>query len=134
MSVVAGGEPPISSFTVRGDSVTVGEYATEPFKLKLKGYSGCQPEPAKKSKKASSAGAQTAASGGVPLNPVFCTGTLSPKVPGKPDIDAKYAFGCNVNIRTYEIVTNKPIDLIGGEGEVSGAGTNSVPWQNCHLV
>jgi hypothetical protein len=35
-----------------------------------------------------------------------------------------------VNIRTYAIVTNKPIDLVGGEGEVSGPGTNSVPCVN----
>ncbi len=126
MSVVVGGEPPISSFTVRGDSTTVGEYASEPFKLKLKGYSGCQPE-AVKGKKASSAGARTAATGGVPINPLGCFGSVSPKVPGKPDVDAKYSFECTANIRTYAIVTNKPIDLVGGEGEVSGPGANSSP-------
>ncbi len=133
MTVVVGGEPPISSFTVRGDSTTVGEYASEPFKLKLKGYSGCQPGGSKKASgkgKGKGASAQAAAVGGVNINPLSCTGTVSPKVPGKPDVDAKYAFGCSANIRTYAIVTNKPIDLVGGEGEVSGPGTNSVPCAN----
>jgi hypothetical protein len=131
ISVVVGGEPPISSFTVRGDSTTVGEYASEPFKLKLKGYSGC--EPSGGSKKASGkdkgkgATAQAAAVGGVPINPLTCSGTVEPKFAGKPDVDAKYSFGCSTNIRTYAIVTNKPIDLVGGEPEVTGPGTNSVP-------
>jgi hypothetical protein len=84
MSLVVGGEPPISSFTVRGDSTTVGEYASEPFKLKLKGYSGCQPGGSKKvSGKGKGASAQAAAVGGVNINPLSCTGTVSPKVPGK---------------------------------------------------
>jgi hypothetical protein len=129
MTVIVGGEPVITTFSTSGDQFTNGEYASEPFKLKLKGYSDCQePEKPKASgEKAKGAVAQTAAAGGEPLNPVACDGTITPKVAGKPDIDAKYTFTCNANIRTYAIVTNKPIDLVGGEAEVHGPGGNSVP-------
>jgi hypothetical protein len=131
MSVVVGGEPVIASFNATlGDQHTNGEYASEPFKLKPKGYAGCQPSASKKAsgKKAKGgAAAQTAASGGLPINPVQCGGTVEPKVPGKADVDARYHIACDANIRTYAIVTNKPIDLVGGEAEVKGPGTNSVP-------
>jgi hypothetical protein len=130
MSVVVGGEPVIVAFNpTLGDQQTNGEYASEPFKLKLKGYAGCQPSASKKAsgKAKKGATAQTAATGGVPINPISCGGTVEPKVSGKPDVDAKYHFVCDANIRTYAIVTNKPIDLIGGEAEVKGPGTNSVP-------
>jgi hypothetical protein len=128
MTVVVGGEPVIATFNATyGDQHANGEYVSEPFKLKAKGYSGCQPEAPKKGKKATGAAAQTAATGGLPINPVQCGGTVEPKVPGKPDVDAKYHFVCDANIRTYAIVTNKPIDLVGGEAEVKGPGTNSVP-------
>jgi hypothetical protein len=130
MSVVVGGEPVIASFNpTLGDQHTNGEYASEPFKLKAKGWAGCQ-ESAKESKagnKAKGAVATAAATGGLPINPVQCGGTVEPKVPGKPDVDARYHFVCDTNIRAFAIVTNKPVDLVGGEGEVRGPGTNSVP-------
>jgi hypothetical protein len=130
MTVIVGGEPVIASFNATyGDQHTNGQYLTEPFKLKPKGWASCQEsaKEAKAGKKAKGAGAQKAAAGGVPLNPGQCGGTVEPKVPGKPDIDAKYSFVCDVNVRTYAIFTNKPIDLVGGEAEVKGPGTNSIP-------
>ncbi|MGH2982764.1 MAG: hypothetical protein ACRDK5_00690 [Solirubrobacterales bacterium] len=125
IAVVTGGEPPVSSFTVRGDSVGVGESATEPFKLKLKGYQGCQPSAEKKGAK--KAGAKKAATGGVPINLGLCTGTVSPKDPAKPGIDAKYQFSCAQNIRAFSIVSSRTLDFFGFEPEVHGDGANSVP-------
>jgi hypothetical protein len=123
MMVIAGGEPPIASFTPRGDSTTVGQYLTEPFKLKLKGYQGCQPD-ASSSKKG---GAKAAASGGVDLNPLSCSGKVTPKDPAKPGTDAKYEFSCGANIRTFALVSNRRIDFFGVEPEVHGAGVYSTP-------
>jgi hypothetical protein len=124
MFVIVGGEPVVTSFSTSGDQSTRGEYATEPFKLKLKGYSGCQ-----SSGKSEKKGAKKAASG-VDINPLTCSGKVEPKDPNKPSVDTRYSFSCSQNIRTFAIVSNKLIDFFGTEPEVSGPGTNSTPCVN----
>jgi hypothetical protein len=124
INVIAGGEPPIASFTPRGDTTTVGQYLNEPNRLKVKGYQGCQPE-AKSAKKVG--GAKAAAAGGVDLNPLSCSGIVTPKTPEKPTGDAKYEFSCGANIRTFALVSNRLIDFFGVEPEVHGAGVYSTP-------
>ena len=111
--------------------MTVGEYASEPFKLKLKGYAGCQRATAES--KAPARRRKGAERRRRP-RPVASRSTRSPAA-------ARSSQRCRAsrmstpstrssaaqNIRTYAIVTNKPIDLFGGEAEVTGPGTNSVP-------
>jgi hypothetical protein len=123
MMVIAGGEPPVASLTPRGDTTTVGQYLTEPFKLKLKGYQGCQPD----AKSAKKGGAKAAATGGVNLNPLSCGGEVTPKDPAKPGLDARYEFSCGANIRTFALVANRKLDFFGVEPEVHGPGTYSTP-------
>ncbi len=124
MFLIAGGEPPISSFTPRGDSVTVGEYTTEPFRVKVKGYAGCQPSPAGGAKPEPTAKAKKQATArpagiGQDLFPMGCSGDVKPKNPANPGIDAIYEFSCVQNIRAYTITANKPLDFFGVESEVT---------------
>lgn len=56
-------------------------------------------------------GAAGTASGGFTL----CNGTVQPKEKGKPSFDAKYAFRCNADIRSFSMVTNKKFDFFGTE-------------------
>ncbi len=128
MFVIGGEEPPVSSFTVRGDSYNVGAFSTEPFRLKLRGYGGCQltADEAKAEKKKTA----KAAAAGDNLYQAFCDGKVQSKDPAKPSIDMKYEFSCNTDIRGYAITSNKPLDFFGFESEVfnpSGAvsGTES---------
>jgi hypothetical protein len=46
---------------------------------------------------------------------VQCGGTVQPKEAGKPSVDAKYAFRCNADIRSFALVTNKRFDFFGTE-------------------
>jgi hypothetical protein len=56
-------------------------------------------------------GAAGTASAGFAL----CNGTVQPKEKGKPSFDAKYAFRCNADIRSFSLVTNKKFDFFGTE-------------------
>jgi hypothetical protein len=125
--LIVGGEPIVSTFTVRGDSLDVGQSVSEPLKLKVQGCPKAKVAGAKKSTASASAGAR--ASSGAALQPVSglsCLGTVVPKF-GKPTPDANYEFSCNQNIRTFAIVTNRLTDFFGTETEVTGAGVNSGP-------
>lgn len=120
MFVIAGGEPAVTSFTVRGDSVGVGEYTTEPYLLKQKGYGKCKADAAAKvddDAKANDKGAKAAAST-KDVFPVSCAGQVIPKDLAKPGIDMKYEFACNANIKGYSITSNKKLDFFGFESEV----------------
>ena len=52
----------------------------------------------------------------------LCKGTVQPKEKGKPSIDAKYAFACTEDVRSFSIVTNKKFDFFGTELIVFYAG------------
>ena len=66
-------------------------------------------------------GAAGTASAGFTL----CGGTIQPKEKGKPSVDAKYAFRCNADIRSFSLVTNKKFDFFGTELIVYEAGNVS---------
>jgi hypothetical protein len=130
--LVVGGEPIVSTFTVRGDSLGVGESSSEPFRLKIK---GCPSAGGKKGKKSSAAAATAPAhaSSGKALEPqssLNCIGSISPKIAGKPSSDTQYAFACNQNIRLFTLITNRQSDFFGTETIVTGPGTWSKPCVN----
>jgi hypothetical protein len=104
-----GGEPPVTSFTVTGDSTTVGEFISEPIPVSLKAYKGCS---------SSGGGAKSATkSAGVDNFPVSCSGAIRPSTtPG----DQSATFSCSATIRAWAIYSNKSIDLPGDEAIVSG--------------
>jgi Tfp pilus assembly protein PilV len=128
--LLAGGEPIVSTFTVRGDSLGVGEAISEPLPLKIKGCPATGKGGGKgKKSSAAAANGQAHASSGTTLEPqssLACQGTVAPKF-GKPSADTKYSFICNQNIRLFSIVTNLKADFFGVETEVTGAGVSSIP-------
>jgi hypothetical protein len=132
--LVVGGEPVVSTFTIRGDSLGVGESASEPFRLKIKGCPSASKAGGKGKK--SSAAAATApahASSGTALEPqssLNCVGSVSPKIAGKPSSDTQFAFACNENVRLFTLVTNRQSDFFGAETIVTGPGTFSKPCVN----
>jgi hypothetical protein len=118
-----GGEPPVTSFTVTGDSVTVGEFISEPLPVSLKAYKGCSSGGGAKKSATSSAGTDNF--------PVGCSGSITPSAtPG----DQTATFTCSRTIRAWAIYSNKSIDLPGDEAIVSGTaggGANEGALQQC---
>ncbi len=121
-----GGEPPVTSFTVGGDSTTVGEFITEPISVSLKAYKGCSSGGSSKTAK------KTAVSSAGPNNfPVTCTGSI---VPAQTPGDSTLSFSCSANIRAFAVYSNKPIDLPGDEALVTGpngGGLNESATSQC---
>jgi hypothetical protein len=123
-----GGEPPVTSFTVTGDSSTVGEFISEPIPVNLKAFKGCS-----SSGGAATGGAKKTArsSAGVDNFPISCSGSITPStIPG----DQKLSFSCSRTIRAWALYSNKPIDLPGDEPIVSGTaggGANEGALEQC---
>ena len=119
-----GGEPPVTSFTVTGDSTTVGEFISEPIPVSLKAYKGCSSNGAAKKSSATK-------SAGVDNFPISCTGSVTPaSVPG----DQTLTFTCSRTIRAWALYSNKSIDLPGDEPLVSGTsggGANEGALDQC---
>jgi hypothetical protein len=111
--LLVGGEPAVTSFTVTGDSSTVGEYLQSPIPVNLKAYKGCQSSGGAKAKKGSAHSSATTTN-----FPVVCGGSITPD-PTTPG-DAKDRFVCNMNIRAFAIYSNVPIVLPGDEPIISG--------------
>jgi hypothetical protein len=124
--LLVGGEPPVTSFTVTGDSTTVGEFISEPIPVSLKDIKrSC-------SKAGGAKKSQHATSSAGPNNfPVSCSGSVTPaSTPG----DQTASFKCSSTIRAWAIYSNKSIDLPGDEAVVSGAaggGAGEGALQQC---
>jgi len=117
-----GGEPPVTSFTVTGDSTTVGEFVSEPIPVSLKAYKGCS-----SSGKGKKSAAKSAGSDNFPVN---CSGSVTPGTSG----DQRLRFVCSRNIRAWSVYSNKTIDIPGDEPLVSGTvggGTNEGALDQC---
>jgi hypothetical protein len=125
MYLFVGGEPAVTSFTVGGDSTTVGEFLDSPAKVSLKAFkkacgTGKSGKSAKGGGKKSSAPPTTF--------PVACTGTVvhDAITAGADGTDAVLTFSCNQNIRAFALYSNKPIDVPGDEPVVSGSSGGGV--------
>src|SRR5262245_4101974 len=120
-----GGEPPVTSFTVTGDSTTVGEFVSEPIPVSLKAFKGCSSSGKGKSGKKSAT-----ESAGVNNFPVNCEGSVGPATSG----DQQLTFSCNITVRAWAVYSNKTIDIPGDEPLVTGTnggGTNEGALQQC---
>jgi hypothetical protein len=113
-----GGEPPVTSFTIAGDSATVGEYISAPIKVSMKAYKACS---------SSGKGGSAAKKSSVPATkfPVSCTGSVAPATT-PASADASVKFACTQNIRAFAIYSNKTIDVPGDEPLVTGTGGGGV--------
>jgi hypothetical protein len=120
-----GGEPAVTSFTVTGDSTTVGEFVSEPIPVGLKAFKGCASSVKRKSGKKSAT-----KSAGVGNFPVNCSGSVTPAATG----DQQLTFLCDQNIRAWSVYSNKSIDIPGDEPLVSGTvggGNNEGALDQC---
>ena len=125
MYLFVGGEPPVTSFTVTGDSTTVGEFVSEPIPVSLKAYKGCS-----SSGKGKSAKKSAKKSAGVDNFPISCSGSITPAATG----DQQLGFTCSRTIRAWALFSNKTIDIPGDEPVVvgtSGGGTNEGGLDQC---
>ena len=124
VNLFVGGEPAVTSFTIAGDSTTVGEYISAPIKANLKAYKGCQ-----SSGKGKGGGKKSSAP--ATKFPVSCSGSVAPAAtPG----DSTLTFACTQNIRAFAVYSNKPIDLPGDEPVVTGpagGGLNESAVHQC---
>jgi hypothetical protein len=124
-----GGEPPVTSFTVGGDSTTVGEYLQGPTKVNLKAYK----KACGKSGKSSGGGKGKKSSSPPTKFPVSCGGSVAPgTTPAGANV--KVTFSCNQNIRAFAIYSNKSIVEPGDEPVVtgtSGGGVNEGALHQC---
>jgi hypothetical protein len=125
MYLFVGGEPPVTSFTVTGDSTTVGQFVSEPIPVSLKAYKGkdCLGGAAKGKKSAKK-------SAGVDNFPISCTGQITPAATG----DQQLGFVCSRTIRAWALYSTKTIDIPGDEPVVvgsSGGGTNEGGLDQC---
>jgi hypothetical protein len=132
MYLFVGGEPPVTGFTVGGDSTTVGEFLDSPATVSLKSVkSQCSSGKGKKSGK----GGGKKSSAPPTTFPVGCTGMVARStVTGADATDGKLTFTCNQNIRAFAIYSNKPIDVPGDEPIVigtSGGGVNEGALHQC---
>ncbi len=117
-----GGEPAVTSFTVGGDSTTVGEYLQGPQKVNVKAF--------KKVCAAKSSGKKGGGkkSSAPPTKfPVGCAGSVAHStLPGADATDARLTFTCSQNIRAFAVYSNKPVDIPGDEPVVTGTGGGGV--------
>jgi hypothetical protein len=124
-----GGEPPVTSFTVTGDSTTVGEYLQAPQKVNLKAFKKCS------GKSAGKKGGGKKSSAPPTKFPVGCTGSVTRSTAvGADATDGKLTFTCNGNIRSFAVYSNKEIDIPGDEPIVtgtSGGGVNEGALHQC---
>jgi hypothetical protein len=124
MYLFAAGEPPVTSFTVTGDSTTVGEFVSEPIPVSLKAYKGKACSQSGKGKKSAAKAA------GTDNFPISCSGSITPAATG----DQQLAFSCSRNIRGWALYSNKSITIPGDEPVVigtSGGGTNEGGLDQC---
>ncbi|HEY6638469.1 MAG TPA: hypothetical protein VIZ61_12370 [Solirubrobacterales bacterium] len=124
MYLFVGGEPSVTSFTVGGDSTTVGEFLDSPATVNLKALkSQCGSKKSGKSKK----GGGKRSSAPPTRFPVGCTGSITHStLPTADATDAAMFFTCNQNIRAFAIYSNKPIDVPGDEPIVTGTSGGGV--------
>jgi hypothetical protein len=121
-----GGEPPVTSFTVTGDSTTVGEFVSEPIPVSLKAYKGCSSSDKGKAGKKSAT-----KSAGTDNFPVNCAGSVTPS---PATGDQVLSFSCTRNIRAWALYSNKTIDIPGDEALVTGTvggGANEGALDQC---
>jgi hypothetical protein len=111
-----GGEPPVTSFTVGGDSTTVGEYLQGPTKVNLKAYKKVC---AASSKSSGKKGGGKKSSSPPTKFPVSCFGSVAP-LTTPAGAETKVTFTCNQNIRAFAIYSNKAIVEPGDEPIVTG--------------
>jgi hypothetical protein len=115
-----GGEPPVTSFTVTGDSTTVGEYLQAPQKVSLKAFKSCSGKSAK-------GGGGKKSSAPPTKFPIGCTGSVTRSTAtGADATDGKLTFTCNANLRAFAVYSNKEIDIPGDEPVVTGTGGGGV--------
>ncbi|HEY6772105.1 MAG TPA: hypothetical protein VI035_06605 [Solirubrobacterales bacterium] len=132
MYLLVGGEPPVTSFTVGGDSTTVGEYLESPATVSLKSLkSQCSSGKGKSAKR----GGGKKSSAPATTYPVSCSGLVAPSTSAIADAtDASLTFTCNQNVRAFAIYSNKTIDIPGDEPVVngtSGGGVNEGALHQC---
>jgi hypothetical protein len=124
-----GGEPPVTSFTVGGDSTTVGEYLQGPTKVNLKAYK----KTCGKSGKSSGKGGGRKSSSPPTKFPVSCAGAVAPATtPAGADVTVR--FSCNQNVRAFAVYSNKSITVPGDEPVVTGnngGGLNESAVHQC---
>ena len=134
MYLLVGGEPPVTSFTVGGDSTTVGEFLDSPAKISLKAFrKACSAGQSGKSGK--SCGGKKSSAPPTTF-PVGCTGTVARDTvtAGADATDAVLTFSCSQNIRAFALYSNKAIDVPGDEPVVtgsSGGGVNEGALHQC---
>ena len=124
-----GGEPAVTSFTVGGDSTTVGEFLQGPTKVSMKSFKSACVGGGKSAKKGG--GGEKSASSPTKF-PVGCTGNVKPH-PTRPG-DSLLTFSCNQNIRAFAVYSNKSITLPGDEPVVTGSnggGLNESAVHQC---
>ncbi len=126
MYLFVGGEPAVTSFTVGGDSTTVGEYLDSPATVSLKSLkSQCAGKAGKSGKSGKGGGKKSSAP--ATTFPVSCSGSITNSTLAIADAtDAAMTFTCNQNIRAFAIYSNKPLDVPGDEPIVSGTNGGGV--------
>ncbi|HEY7121165.1 MAG TPA: hypothetical protein VH329_01275 [Solirubrobacterales bacterium] len=119
-----GGEPPVTSFTVTGDSTTVGEYLDAPINVNMKSLkSQCNSGKSGKSGK----GGGKKSSAPPTTYPISCSGSVTRSTaPNTDATDGLLTFTCNQNVRSFAVYSNKPIDVPGDEPIVTGNGGGGV--------
>ena len=124
MYLFVGGEPPVTSFTVGGDSTTVGEFLDSPATVSLKSLkSHCSSKKSGKSKK----GGGKKSSAPATTFPVGCSGSVTHStLPIADATDGQLTFTCSQNVRAFAIYSNKAIDVPGDEPVVSGTSGGGV--------
>jgi hypothetical protein len=132
MYLFVGGEPPVTSFTLGGDSTTVGEFLDSPANVSLKSLkSACGSGKSRKSGK----GGGKKSSAPPTTYPVSCMGSVGRSaVAGADATDGSLSFTCNQNVRAFAVYSNKSIDVPGDEPIVtgtSGGGVNEGALHQC---
>jgi hypothetical protein len=124
MYLFVGGEPPVTSFTVTGDSTTVGEYLDSPITVSQKAIkSQCGSGKSGKSSK----GGGKKSSAPPTTYPISCSGAVTRStLPGADATDGLLTWTCNQNLRSFAVYSNKEIDVPGDEPVVTGTGGGGV--------
>jgi len=125
-----GGEPPVTSFTVGGDSTTVGEYVSGPIKVNMKAYKRCLSSTKGKAK---GKGGAKKSSAPPTKFPVGCSGVVEPRTT-PAGAEATVKFICTQNIRAFAIYSKKTIVDPGDDPTVTGpngGGLNESALHQC---
>jgi hypothetical protein len=118
-----GGEPPVTSFTIGGDSTTVGEYLQGPTKVNLKAYKKACAKGGNSSGGKKGAGKKS--SSPPTTFPVSCSGSVAPNTT-PAGANATVTFSCNLSIRAFAIYSNKLIVEPGDEPNITGTNGGGV--------